>query len=208
MKYVKPVTLLAAVLCLSFAVSGCKKKPQGVTALPNPNAPAPYTGDQAGPPKLPDRPITVETEQPRPVPTTNEPGFNPPTDKDFSKWTPDATIFKAETIYFDFDKSNIRPDQTHKLDAVFSKIQTMPGKALRIEGNCDERGTEEYNRALGERRALAAREYLVRKGMDSTMIETISYGKDKPAEPGHNDAAWSKNRRDDFVLLTPPGAGQ
>ena len=78
---------------------------------------------------------------------------------------------------------------------------------LLIEGNCDERGTEEYNRALGERRALAAREALAKLGVDPMRILTISYGKDKPADPGHDEAAWQKNRRDDFVLLHPkPGA--
>jgi peptidoglycan-associated lipoprotein len=77
---------------------------------------------------------------------------------------------------------------------------------LRIEGHCDERGTEEYNRALGERRALAAREYLVlQKGLDASLVDTISYGEDRPADTGHNEAAWSKNRRDEFILLKPPG---
>jgi peptidoglycan-associated lipoprotein len=74
---------------------------------------------------------------------------------------------------------------------------------LLIEGNCDERGTEEYNRALGERRALAAREALAKAGVSPDRIRTISYGKDKPANPGHDEAAWKANRRDDFILLHP-----
>ena len=77
------------------------------------------------------------------------------------------------------------------------------GKFLRIEGYCDERGTEEYNRALGDRRALSAREYLAKLGINPEDIQTISFGKDKPADPGHNAAAWAKNRRCEFVLLTP-----
>ena len=79
----------------------------------------------------------------------------------------------------------------------------MPSTKLLIEGNCDERGTEEYNRSLGERRALAAREALAKLGVDPMRIETRSFGKDKPVDPGHDESAWAKNRRDDFVLLHP-----
>jgi peptidoglycan-associated lipoprotein len=83
-------------------------------------------------------------------------------------------------------------------------LKGHPGQALRIEGNCDERGTEEYNRSLGERRALAVREELIRLGIDPTRADTISYGKDRPADPGHDESAWKKNRRDDFIVLSPP----
>ena len=76
--------------------------------------------------------------------------------------------------------------------------------AVLVEGNCDERGTEEYNRSLGERRALAGREYLIKLGIDADRVDTITYGEDRPADPGHNEAAWAKNRRDDFVVLTAP----
>ena len=76
--------------------------------------------------------------------------------------------------------------------------------AVRVEGNCDERGTEEYNRALGERRALALREELVRLGVDPSRVDTVSYGEDKPVDPGHDESAWRKNRRGDFILLSPP----
>jgi peptidoglycan-associated lipoprotein len=73
-----------------------------------------------------------------------------------------------------------------------------------VEGNCDERGTEEYNRSLGERRALAGREQLIGLGIDSGRVDTLSYGEDKPLSDGHNESAWKQNRRDDFILLTPP----
>jgi peptidoglycan-associated lipoprotein len=124
-------------------------------------------------------------------------------------WVEDAEQpFKEDTIYFDYDKSTIKSSQTAKLDRIAAALKSRPGKGLRIEGHCDERGTEEYNRALGERRALAAREYLVlQKGLDASVIDTISYGEDRPADPGHNEAAWSKNRRDEFILLKPPGGG-
>ena len=73
---------------------------------------------------------------------------------------------------------------------------------IRIEGNCDERGTVEYNLALGERRASAARDYLINLGVDSDRISIISYGKERPKYPEHNEGAWSKNRRDDFVIVS------
>ncbi|HEY3165808.1 MAG TPA: OmpA family protein, partial [Candidatus Binatia bacterium] len=93
-----------------------------------------------------------------------------------------------------------------KLERVASEMKSAhAGKALRIEGHCDERGTEEYNRSLGERRAQSVREYLVRLGMNPTMIQTISMGEERPAVSGHDEAAWSKNRRGELVLLTPAG---
>ena len=73
-----------------------------------------------------------------------------------------------------------------------------------MEGNCDERGTAEYNRSLGERRSLAAREELVGLGIDASRVDTISYGKDRPVDTGHSEESHAKNRRDDFVLLAPP----
>jgi peptidoglycan-associated lipoprotein len=86
---------------------------------------------------------------------------------------------------------------------VAAYLKAHQADALRVEGNCDERGTEKYNLSLGERRALAVREYLANLGVDSRQITTVSNGKAKPAVEGHSEAAWSKNRRDDFILLTP-----
>lgn len=204
MKHTRLLALLAAALCLSMAASGCRKKPQGVVPLPKPSAP-PVTGAETPTgPVLPPT-VPIDTSQ-RTTATTTVPETGiPPAAGDFSRYREDRERFKAETVYFDFDKSNIRPDQRHKLDAIFAVMQTLPGKALKIEGHCDERGTEQYNQALGERRALAAREYLVMKGMNPAMITTISYGEERPADPGHNEAAWAKNRRCEFILLIPPG---
>ena len=86
---------------------------------------------------------------------------------------------------------------------VAETLKSDTNTKLLIEGNCDERGTEEYNRALGERRALAAREALAKLGIDPMRVFTRSYGKDKPAVDGHDETSWSQNRRDDFVLLHP-----
>jgi peptidoglycan-associated lipoprotein len=102
-------------------------------------------------------------------------------------------------IYFDYDSSRIRPGEISKLESVAVYMRSNPGNLL-IEGHCDERGTAEYNRALGERRALAAREELVRMGVDPNRISTISYGKDRPADFGHDEAAHAKNRRCEFLV--------
>jgi peptidoglycan-associated lipoprotein len=103
-------------------------------------------------------------------------------------------------IYFDFDKSNVREDQRARIEknAVFLK-ENMDVR-VRIEGNCDERGTNEYNMALGERRALNAKKYLINLGIHEDRMHTISYGEEKPLLHGHDEYSWAQNRRDDFVL--------
>jgi peptidoglycan-associated lipoprotein len=119
-------------------------------------------------------------------------------------WPENAEQFKSDTVYFDFDSSVVKDSEKSKLAAVADYLKSNAGDAVKIAGHCDERGTEEYNRALGERRALALREALAGLGVDATRIDTISFGKDRPADPGHEESAWSKNRRGEFILLTPP----
>ena len=104
-------------------------------------------------------------------------------------------------VYFDFDKYFLRDDAKSTLNSNAIILKQNPEIKIRIEGNCDERGTAEYNLALGEKRAKAAKDYLVNLGISSNRITIISYGKEKPLFPGHNEAAWSKNRRDDFVVV-------
>jgi peptidoglycan-associated lipoprotein len=113
----------------------------------------------------------------------------------------DHSQFTADIVYFDFDSARIRPGEVSKLEAVAAWMKSNPDKKLVVEGYCDERGTAEYNRALGERRAEAAREELVRRGVDANRISTNSYGKDRAADPGHDEAAWAKNRRCEFAVV-------
>jgi peptidoglycan-associated lipoprotein len=103
-------------------------------------------------------------------------------------------------IYFDFDKSFIRDDAKPALATVSDYMKKNRGARLLIEGHCDERGTSEYNMALGDRRAEAARKYLISLGVASGSLSTVSFGKEKPLDPGHNEEAWAKNRRDHFVV--------
>jgi peptidoglycan-associated lipoprotein len=107
-----------------------------------------------------------------------------------------------KTIYFDFDKYNLRPDAKAGLQHNVDVMKENPGWRVLIEGHCDERGTVEYNLALGERRARSARDYMVSMGVDPDRIEIISYGKERPVDPGHNEAAWAKNRRCEFVKIS------
>lgn len=103
-------------------------------------------------------------------------------------------------IYFDFDQAAVRPDQFSKLDQNADVLKANPSARIIIEGNCDERGTNEYNLALGERRALNAKTYLIETGVEESRLRTVSYGEERPLFPGSDEDSWAQNRRDDFVL--------
>ena len=110
----------------------------------------------------------------------------------------ETTNVPLETIHFDFDKYNIRPDAQHILQHSSEWLKSNAKVNIVIEGNTDEWGTEEYNLALGERRAIAAKNFLVNLGVSADRMNTISYGESRPVNPEHNEAAWAQNRRDDF----------
>jgi len=105
-----------------------------------------------------------------------------------------------EDIYFDFDKSTLTPAAQDNLLQKAEWLRENPDATVTIEGNCDERGTSEYNLALGDRRAEAAKAFLVDLGIDPMRMTTISYGEERPVDPRHNEEAWAKNRRDHFVV--------
>jgi len=106
----------------------------------------------------------------------------------------------AAMINFDYDKSNIRPGDAAVLDQKIAILQANPALRISVTGHCDERGSDEYNLALGNRRALAAREYLVNRGIAADRISTASRGEEQPTDPASNEAAWSRNRRDEFAI--------
>ena len=117
----------------------------------------------------------------------------------------EGEIFESKLlkdIHFDFDKYDIRPEDAEILKENGALLMKYPTVKIQIEGHCDERGTIEYNLALGERRATNAKKYLVSLGIRADRISTISYGKEKPLDPGHNEEAWAKNRRDHFIILS------
>ncbi len=109
--------------------------------------------------------------------------------------------FESTMIHFDFDKSELKPKAREILKKKAEWLLKHPEFNVRIEGYCDERGTEEYNLALGQRRADAAKKYLIELGVPADRISTISYGEENPIDPRHCEAAWAKNRRDEFKLI-------
>jgi peptidoglycan-associated lipoprotein len=166
------VTMLLAVLALATGTVGCAKK--AVEAPPAPPAPPPT--EQPAPPAPPPPPPAEE-----PAPTPLQQG-------------------DLQPVFFDFDSEALTGSARATLDANAKLLRDNPTAQITIEGHCDERGTVEYNLALGERRAQSARDYLVNAGIDASRIQLISYGKERPFDPGHTEEAWDKNRRAHFVL--------
>jgi peptidoglycan-associated lipoprotein len=107
----------------------------------------------------------------------------------------DLVVNVGDRVFFDFDKSSVRPDAAEVLNRQAAWLRKFPNHVVVIEGHCDERGTREYNLALGDRRANAVREYLISVGVSTNRIETISYGKERPAVVGATGSAWAQNRR-------------
>ena len=150
---------------------------------------------------------TVEYEpnpfpEPEPVqeePVAAQPETTEPVDQPVLPKEPEPVVL--ETIYFDFDRADLTPQARAIMAENARKLEEHPELRIRIEGHCDERGTVEYNLALGERRALAALNYLVKYGIDPGRISIISYGKERPVDPRHNEEAWARNRRAEFVIL-------
>jgi peptidoglycan-associated lipoprotein len=152
-------------------------------------------------------PIATPLLQPQPKETVNptsdatnaatsaESGIRP-------AWNEDRTSLAADKVYFAFDKSTIRSREHSKLNDVADFLKGNAQVSIRIEGNCDERGTEEFNRELGVRRATVSRDYLMSLGIDPVRIEILSRGKDNPAVTGEGGTDRALNRRDEFVILT------
>ncbi|HWY32436.1 MAG TPA: OmpA family protein [Candidatus Acidoferrum sp.] len=202
MKLNKLIFPMVLALTAVLASTGCKKGITKVTPLP---------GQQTG--------IVGEGNGPGTIPNGNQinPGEGPggsglnsgsgpiatSSDWDPTNTVQDRAALAAYTVHFKFDSAVVQDNEQSNISSVAAALTSDPSVKLLIEGNCDERGTEEYNRALGERRALALREALAKAGVDPSRIRTISYGKDKPADTGHDESAFAKNRRGDFVLCHP-----
>ena len=169
------VTLVA--LLLTFLFIGCAKEeppPPTAEAQPRPPAPAPA-------------PAPV----PAPAPMAAAPS------RTFQQALQE---FQNQDIYFDFDRYDLRPDARAILDRKVAFLNENGSVRVQVEGHCDERGTNAYNMVLGERRATAARQYLTTAGVSAGRVSTISYGEERPIDPGHNEAAWAKNRRAHFAV--------
>jgi len=190
----KPVILAIA---LSLAAAGCKGTKPPVTSVPGgPGTTGREGGEIGGAGKLGSGPGTEGTEKNITEGLAAGPGH--------PGWTQNREPLAADTVHFDYDKSTIRENEKPKVASVADYLKGNPAVAVLIEGHCDERGTEEYNRALGERRALALREELARLGIDPNRVDTVTFGRDRPVDTGRTEAAHAKNRRGEFVVLTAP----
>jgi peptidoglycan-associated lipoprotein len=178
--------LLTPMLALVLLLAGCPKRPMvPVASAPPPTVPAAPAAPAPAPPvAMTPAPAAPPTVAPAPAPA-------PP-----QEYAPNPAL---ETVHFDFDRSVIRPGDAKILDASAAWLKANPKQLVLIEGHCDERGTSEYNLALGDRRATAARSYLTAQGVGADRITVVSYGKEKPLCSEHNETCWVRNRRDEFL---------
>jgi peptidoglycan-associated lipoprotein len=174
----RSIGLLVVVVALAFSLTACGCFQQAMR------------GEQA-PPPAPEQKQMAAPEEKQEMAVQPAPA---------AEAAPEAIAAELSDIHFDFDKYNIRPGDGDILKKNYDWFSANAGK-VRIEGNCDERGSVEYNLVLGQKRADAAKGYLVNLGVDGSRLDTISYGKEKPEDPGHNEEAWAKNRRDHFTPL-------
>ena len=190
----KSTIIHLAVIGGLLAAGGCTK--QEIVKKEEPLAP---TAAQA-------KPVKVEKPAPEKVPAAQQPITQAKpvaaSQQKQAASTPDNGQLKEalEKVYFSFDSSNLDVGARQSLTKNAAFMKKNGSAKVRIEGNCDERGSDEYNLALGERRAKAAMQYLVTMGVPAARLSVISYGKEKPADPGHDEAAWARNRRDEFVI--------
>jgi peptidoglycan-associated lipoprotein len=179
------------ILIVAGAAVACGKKTPPV-ARPTPPPPAATTATTPARPPAPPQPVpepTVVPQEPVPADTVASASLD-----DLNRTAP------LKPAFFEYDSSELSADAQAALKANAEVLKKYSSWAITIEGHCDERGTAEYNLALGERRAVAARAYLVSLGISADRIRTVSYGKEFPFEPGHDEAAFAKNRRAHFVI--------
>ena len=183
-----------AVLVVSVAALvavGCAKKQtvksEGAPGAPEAaSTPAPVAVGEAPVKEAPPAPVAVAPA----TPPAAAPGVAVTEEK----------LSQFDDVRFDFDKSEVKPDGRKTCQVVADYLKKHPQAKLLIEGHCDERGTAEYNLALGERRAMAVMTYLVSLGVPKAALSTISFGEERPLDPGNNEEAWARNRRAHFVL--------
>jgi peptidoglycan-associated lipoprotein len=184
----KGLSIILLILCMGFLM-GCPKKTV-VKEEPSVKKEAVAKGEAERLAKPREEPAQKEFE--KSMVAKKEPGI-------------EGVVFESsllKDIHFDFDKYEIRPGDGEILKGDAALFKKYPKVKIQIEGHCDERGTTEYNLALGERRANSAKKYLISLGIPESRISIISYGKERPLDPGHNEEAWAKNRRDHMIILS------
>ena len=188
MKAARSIATLIAVMALMTAVACSKKNPP----IARPAPPPPVAANTPTRPPAPPEPVREPTMVP-PEPVRDDAISSASLD-DLNKSSP------LKPVFFELDISDLSPANQKTLDENAAVLKRYPTWAVTVEGHCDERATAEYNLALGERRAVAARAYLVALGISADRLRTVSYGKEFPFDPGHDEAAFAKNRRAHFVI--------
>ncbi len=182
LRHVRYFGFVVLMICIAFTGAACKKK-QKIEIEPTPStSPGSITEDQSG------------TAPPPPV--VQQPDETEITDNVLADITR-----QLQPVFYDYNKSDVREDQINALQNNARVLKQNARVSVLVEGHCDERGTEEYNLALGERRARTAKDYLVGLGIADNRINTISYGESKPFSEGHSEDAWQQNRRAHFVAI-------
>jgi len=193
-----PLLLLSGLAVAAMAACG-GKKPEPVTPVAGPDADSLARAQRAHEDSMraaqeeADRRAREEAERQRRIADSLAA---------IGKSTEAVRTLLATLIHFDYDKAIIRGGDAAVLDQKVAILQANPGLRIRISGHCDERGSDEYNLALGNRRATAAKQYVVSHGIDGSRIETVSYGEERPLASGHDEEAWAQNRRDEFEILS------
>lgn len=199
MKRAKFLNLLMASVLLVSLGAGCKKNPKNITHIPGSQRNVGSGNELGGLRTGPGTGTAIPMNDP------SGSGLNAGDLPAAADGDQDRATFQNDTVHFDFDRFAVKPSEAPKVERVATYLKNNPNAGqLLIEGHCDERGTEEYNRALGERRAIALREVLIQKhGIESGRITTVSFGEDKPVSLEKTEEAYAKNRRGEFVLLRP-----
>ncbi|OFW09699.1 MAG: peptidoglycan-associated lipoprotein [Acidobacteria bacterium RIFCSPLOWO2_02_FULL_67_36] len=189
---IRRITSVIALLILISAAGACAKKKPPVA---RPVAPPPATAATPTRPPAPPQPVA----EPQPVPAEPVPAEDTLASKDIDEINRNSPF---QPVFFGYDQAEVDEPGQQALNVNAELMKKYGTWIVTIEGHCDERGTAEYNLALGERRALAARNYLVALGIPADRLRTVSYGKEFPFDPGHDESAWSKNRRAHFVVTS------
>jgi peptidoglycan-associated lipoprotein len=171
MTYRSRIVLLTLMVALMAPLASCAKKRAATTPVP---------------------PAPTPTETPTPTPTTPEPTTPP------APTTPSVAAKDLQIVYFGYDSFSLDDGARAALDANAKLMRDNPGLSVSVDGHCDERGTVEYNQALGQKRAETVAQYLADQGIEMSRMRVISYGKERPADEGHDESAWAKNRRVEF----------
>ena len=184
--------VVAGAIVVALLSASCVRNPPPVE--PEPTAPPP--GARSVDPAPPSPPPLPEPPPLPPPPLAGEDDFESRSLEELNRESP------LEPVFFGYDSSGLNTAAQLIIEANAGVLERFPTWVVTIEGHCDERGTPEYNLGLGERRALAVREYLVELGLPVAQLRTISYGKEFPFDPGHDDGAWASNRRAHFVITS------